>query len=76
MVMAAAEVATPLRPGRRPQGDQALLTAHHAVPRDAHVALHIVAVRDVEAHAIDVDVGTPGVGDVEVDVIASPNFQR
>ena len=65
MVVADAEVAAALGTGRRTQGDQALLPANHAVPGDAAVAANIVTVGDIEAHAVDVDVCRPRIGDHE-----------
>ena len=68
MMVADAEVPTPLRTGRRTQGDQSLLPANHAVPRDTQVRTHVIPVGHVEADAVDADVGAPRIGDGEMDV--------
>ena len=68
VVMADDKVPAALGTGRRAQGNQALLPADHAVPRYAQVRSNVVAVAHVEAHAVDIDVGTPCVGDGEMDV--------
>ena len=66
--MANAVVADPLITSGSAKGDQSPSADEPCRTKGANIALYVVTVRDVESDAVDIDVGGPSIGNLEVDV--------
>ncbi len=67
-MMPHAEVAGAWATLHGPQSNQPFLASHHAVEGNSEITTNVIAVADVEANAVDVQIHGKRIGDEEMDI--------